>query len=139
MSEIACLEISFSLNLQLRMPSDNMIWYEWTGASIRFSDGGGGGISAPHAKSHHKTLRAERAANWKLCMFSSIFMLNFFRAWQCFLNLFLHYIINFSSCRNYWGGGGGKRYVCPPIFSLGRLPPPHDRFTFIYDCVIFIR
>ena len=28
--------------------------------------------------------------------------------------LALH-IINFSSCRNYWGGGGGaKRYVCPP-------------------------
>ena len=42
--------------------------------------------------------------------------------------LALH-IINFSSCPNYWGGGGrAKRYVCPPpIFSWGGgdcAPPP---------------
>ena len=37
--------------------------------------------------------------------------------------LALH-IINFSSCQNYWGGGGAKRYICLPIFSLGVTAPP---------------
>ena len=39
--------------------------------------------------------------------------------------LALH-IINFSSCRNYWGEGA-KRYVCPPppnIFMGGGAPRP---------------
>ena len=44
--------------------------------------------------------------------------------------LALH-IVNFSSCQNYWGGGG-KRYVCPPppykyiifVGTFGGLAPP---------------
>ena len=40
--------------------------------------------------------------------------------------LALH-IMNFSSCRNYWGGGA-KRYVCHPnIFMGATAPPPPDR------------
>ena len=46
-----------------------------------------------------------------------------FSALQCFLKLFLHYIImSFSSCRNYWGGGQNDMFVTS-IFSWGRLPP----------------
>ena len=44
--------------------------------------------------------------------------------------LALH-IINFSSCRNYWGGGGGNDMFAPQYFNWGRLPPqpppPPDR------------
>ena len=29
------------------------------------------------------------------------------------------HMINFSSCRNYWGGGHNDMFAPPPIFSLG--------------------
>ena len=38
--------------------------------------------------------------------------------------------MNFSSCRNYWGGGGAKRYVCPPNIFIGGgggATAPQDR------------
>ena len=44
----------------------------------------------------------------------------------------LGYIMNFSSCQNYWGGGQTICLPPPPIFSLGGdcpcpPPPPQDR------------
>ena len=32
--------------------------------------------------------------------------------------------MNFSSCRNYWGGGGKTICLPPQYFHWGRLPPP---------------
>ena len=52
---------------------------------------------------------------------------------QCFINLLLHNIMNFSSCRKYWGrgGGGGERYIYHPNIFMGATaspsPPPPDR------------
>ena len=74
--------------------------------------------------------------NWKLCMFSSIFMLNFngFVVPDCFLNLFwfLHYIWIFQDLSKMLGGGGGGQndMFATPIISLGGSnypPPPQDR------------
>ena len=64
--------------------------------------------------------------NWKLCMFSSIFMLNVI-VLKCLIVLVIPilalHIINFSSCRNYWG----QNDVCPLNIFRGRTapPPPH--------------
>ena len=48
---------------------------------------------------------------------------------DCFLNLFLHYILLIFQVVEIIGGGG-ERYVCPPIFSWGwrlrPLPPRID-------------
>ena len=44
---------------------------------------------------------------------------------QCFLNLFLHYILLIFQVVEIIGGGGGKTICLPPnIFIGGRLPPP---------------
>ena len=40
--------------------------------------------------------------------------------------LALH-ITNFSSCRNYWGGGGKSICLPPNIFMGVRLPPQPPR------------
>ena len=87
------------------------------GASIHFSDWGGGGKS----KEISKFRRAPQ--NWKLCMFRSYFYVKFMGFVvldSTFnLNLFLHYVL--------W-----LRYA--PIFSLeGRRPPPQNRRLWIGD------
>ena len=37
------------------------------------------------------------------------------------------HVMNFSSCRNYWGGGGKTICLPPQYFNGGRLPPPPPR------------
>ena len=107
--------------------------YLGPGVSIRFSDWGGGGgggnfkfFGALRAQNHNIQLCTQSAPqNSKLCMLSSIFMLNLmvFQGLAVFFKpiLALH-IINFSSCRK-------KRYVCSPQYFHGGdcPPPPQDR------------
>ena len=81
------------------------------------------------AQNRNIQLCAQPQHNWKLCMFSSVFMLNLM-VFQGLAVLFkpilaLH-IINFSSCRNNWGGGA-QNDISPNILmgggGGGRLPP----------------
>ena len=66
--------------------------------------------------------------NWKLCMFSSIFMLNlmvFQGLAVLFKPILLHYIIiNFSSKLSKLLGGKTICLPPPQYFHWGRLPPP---------------
>ena len=45
--------------------------------------------------------------------------------------------MKFSSCQNYLGGGGAKRYVCPQYFHGGTdpPPPPQDRRLWIQHMI----
>ena len=63
-------------------------------------------------------------------------------AWQCFLNLFLHYIIYyelFKLSKLLGGGGGANRYVSHPNILMGEgcpPPPPPDRRLWYNTLVI---
>ena len=78
------------------------------------------------AKSQYKALRAERAAKLKI-VYSSIFMLNVIVLKYLIVLvipiLALH-IINFSSCRNYWGQNDVCPCLPPQYFQESGLPPP---------------
>ena len=67
------------------------------------------------------------------CVYVSVFMKFTFNGFVVPYTMILKpilalHIMNFSSCQNYWGGGG--KTICPPIFSLGATPPspPPPRF-----------
>ena len=56
----------------------------------------------------------------------------------CFLN-HIFAIMNFSSCLNYWGWGGGNRYVCPQYFHWrGDRPPPSNNAFACYKFILQI-
>ena len=62
-------------------------------------------------------------------MFSSIFFLHlmgFFRAWQCSLNLFLHYILSIFQVVEMIGRQNDM-FPPPPIFSWGATAPPGSK------------
>ena len=113
----------------------------WSGASICFSDWWGGKSKKKFnifsAQNRNIKLCAQCAPqNLKLCMFSSIFMLNLMvsQPWQCFLNLFLHYILLICQVVKIIGGGGAKSSMFapppPPKFFGGVTSPPQDRCLF---------
>ena len=94
--------------------------------------GGGGGGGTRVYKKNFKffgALRAQiRNINIKNSVCSVAFSVLNLMVLQCLTVLFkpilAWHIMNFSSCRNYWRGGGQNDMFTTPIFSWGRLPPP---------------
>ena len=107
------------------------------GASIHFSDGGGGAKLRKISNISARSARAEHAAKLKIVYVLVVFLCKIY--WFCsalwwFLNLFLHYILwIFQVVEIIGGGGGGRKTIClPPNIFMGggggRPPPaPQDR------------
>ena len=104
-----------------------------SGASINFSDGGGGGGKSKENFKIFGALRAQcrninfaRGARRKIenCECFVVFLcLHFCSASYCFLNLYilaLHIMIFFFKLSKLFGGGGQNDMFATPIFS----PPP---------------
>ena len=93
--------VSFSGLARRRKYSGKSLQPSQTGASIHFSDWGGGGKSKKNEN----------------CVCLVVFYVKkkwFCSALQCFLNLFLHDVLWIFQVVEIIGGGGAKRYVCPP-------------------------